>query len=267
MINNIKDLTLGQYAQRDSFIHKLDPRTKILSTILLMSLLLFVQHLEILILFLILLLILFRLAKLNVSLAIRNLHFFFWLFLITFTLHCFVTEGNIILSIPYLGLQISQEGFNGGIFYTLRIALLILFANLFTLTTSPMSILDGFEHFLSPFKRFGLPAHEIAMMMSISLRFIPILLEESIRIRRAQISRGAQFHGNIFQRIKSLIPLLIPLFHSTFRRANDLALAMDSRCYRGGVGRTSYYILKYHVSDLIVIIVVLGIGCCLVFYG
>ena len=256
----IKDITLGQYAPRESIIHKLDPRTKVLASLFLMSMLLFIRRLEIILLFFVVVLVLYILSKLNIGLALKNLKPFVWLFLLTFLLHCLFTKGKILVEIPFVKGYITEEGIYRGIFYTLRIGILVVMANLLTLTTSPMSLTDGIERFLSPFRRVGVPAHEIAMMLSISIRFIPILIEEAERIRKAQISRGGCFEGNLLRRIRSIIPLIVPLFLSTFRRANDLALAMDARCYRGGEGRTSYHILRFRRADMLALFVIFLFG-------
>ncbi len=256
----IQDITLGQYAPGDSVIHCLDPRTKVLSTLFLMSLLLVTHRLEILLLFFILCIIFFILAGLSPKLAFQNLKPFFWLFLLTFVLNAMFTKGEILYKIPFLNVYLTVEGIFRGVFYTLRIAILVVLANLLTLTTSPMSLTDGIERFLSPLKRIGIRSHEIAMMLSISLRFIPILLEESDRIRKAQTSRGGTFEGNILKKAKSIIPLIVPLFLSTFRRANDLALAMEARCYRGGEERTSYNILRFRWTDGVVLLGVFSIS-------
>ncbi|MBN1780679.1 energy-coupling factor transporter transmembrane protein EcfT [bacterium] len=246
---NLSNITLGQFAKRNSRIHHLDPRTKFIASVYIMIMILTWDHLTTLCCGLIVIGILFRTAGLSLRLAWHNIASFFWLLLITFCLHAFITSGRVLVQIPLIRLTLTQEGVTTGLFYVLRIVLLILIANLLTLTTSPMAFTDGLERLLGPLKKIGIPAHEIAMIISISLRFIPILLEEVERIRRAQISRGARFSGHIIQRIRSVVPIIVPLFVSTFRRANDLALAMDSRCYRGGEFRTSYQSLKFGLWD------------------
>jgi len=256
----IQDITLGQYAPGDSVIHRLDPRTKVLSTLFFMTLLLITHRLEIFLLFFVLGFVFFIVSGLNPKLGLKNLRPFLWLFLLTFILNTMFTRGKILWKIPFLNVYITEEGIFQGVFYTLRIAILVILANLLTLTTSPMSLTDGIERFLSPFKRIGIRSHEIAMMLSISLRFIPILIEEADRIRKAQISRGGSFEGNILEKIKSIVPLVVPLFLSTFRRADDLALAMDARCYRGGEGRTNYNILRFRWIDGVVLLGVFLMG-------
>ncbi|MFC1569092.1 energy-coupling factor transporter transmembrane component T family protein [bacterium] len=251
---NLSNITLGQYAPRDSWIHHLDPRTKLLVIMGVMLFIFFWNHLTTLLFFLSLLLLIYHFAKLSPLLALRNIRSFFWLFLFTFIIHVFYTEGDIIFQIPWVQWTITKQGIQLGLFYTIRIAILIILANLLTLTTSPMEFTDGLERILTPLKRFRFPAHEIAMMISIALRFIPILLEEVERIQKAQISRGARFEGNLIHRIQSIIPIIVPLFVSTFRRANDLALAMDARCYRGGDHRSSFQVLKFNRQDWVVMV-------------
>jgi len=243
------DLTLGQYAPRHSSIHLLDPRTKMILLFILMVSIFFIGSIEGLGLFLVGVLCLYPLARLDLNLAWNNIRAFIWLFLITICLHGFFTVGNTLLTIPVVNWELSKEGLVRGGYYSFRMINLIILASLLTLTTSPMSLTDGLEKLLQPLERIRIPAHEIAMVMSISMRFIPILLEETERIRKAQISRGASFEGSLIKKIQSLVPILIPLFLSAFRKANDLALAMDARCYRGGTGRTSYQILRFTSRD------------------
>ena len=209
----------------------------------------------------------FILAKLNPVLLLKNLRAFWVLFLLTFFVHALFTPGRIIWRIPWVTLYVTEEGFYYGIFYSLRLGILISLANLLTLTTSPMDLTDALERFLKPFRRFGVPSHEIGMMFSISLRFIPILIDEAERIRKAQLSRGARHEGNIFHKIRSIVPLIIPLFLSAFRRAHDLALAMDARCYQGGANRTSYYLLKFKKIDGLAFLTVLFIGLPILVLG
>jgi energy-coupling factor transport system permease protein len=256
----IKDITFGQFAPRESVLHGLDPRLKILSSLFFMVLLLLTGRIEILFWFFVLVIILYRIAQIPISNAFGNLRAFLVLFILTFTLHGFLTSGRIVFRIPYLGAVFTYEGMIKGFFYTFRICVLIVLANLLTLTTSPMSLTDAFTSFLKPFKKLGVPAHEIGMMISIALRFIPIFIDESDRIKKAQISRGARFDGGFMRKIRNISSLIIPLFVSTFRRANDLAFAMESRCYRGSEGRTSYTILRFQRNDLVALICVIFTG-------
>ena len=238
----------------------LDPRIKIIAATFVMILLLATSKMVFLLLMVVFFVIIFLMAKLGLHLVFRNLKPFYFLFLLTFIIQIFFTKGQTVFTIPLIDFPIAKEGIWQAVFYTLRIGLFIMIANLLTLTTSPMSITDAIERFLSPFKFLNVPAHEIAMMMSISLRFIPILIEEAERIRNAQLSRGGSFNGHMVKKIKSIIPVVVPLFLATFRRANDLALAMDARCYRGSVGRTSYYKLNLSSKDIGAILIILSIG-------
>ena len=154
-----------------------------------------------------------------------------------------------MVTIPYINLQISKSGLVNGSLYSFRLAILILLAAMLTLTTSPMELTDALDRFFKPLQRFGVSTHEFTMMITLSLRFIPTLIEEADKLQKAQMSRGATFEGNIYQRIKSVIPLILPLFISVFRRADELALAMDARCYIGGKGRTSFNELVFKRND------------------
>lgn len=245
----IQDITLGQFAPRNSFVHRLDPRTKLAFSFLFMTILFFIRSSFFLTLFFLGMCILYRFSKLQPALALRNLRPFLWLFVLTVFLHAFFSEGVPFWTIRGTPVALSKDGLFRGVFFSLRIADLMVLAGWYTLTTSPMSFADSLEKLLTPFRKIGVPAHEIAMMMSISLRFIPILLEEIQRIQNAQMSRGVRFSGNPVEKIRNAVPVLIPLFVSSFHRANDLALAMDSRCYRGGENRTAYMILRMRTGD------------------
>lgn len=257
---SIKDITLGQYAPGNSVIHRLDPRTKLLSCMLLMTAFVLIRRYEILLFSILFISMVFRISRLPVGLAYRNLKPFWLLFLFTFILHLFFTDGQIIFRLPWVKWIVTLEGLQKAIFYTCRIVLFIILSSLLTLTTSPMSLTDAIGRLLSPLKRFGVPAHAVSMMMGISLRMIPILVGETDRIRNAQLSRGTRFDGPLFKRLQNLIPLIIPLFMSSFRKANHLAMAMESRCYRGDEGRTSYTILKFQRADFIVFFIVTGLS-------
>lgn len=266
-MKSIRNINLGQYAPRDSIIHSLDPRIKIFFCFIVMFLIFFTQYSEILAFLFLLILSFYFLAKLKFSLALKNIHPFFFLFLLTVVLHGFFTPGKILLTLPVIHADISWDGLYKGFFYTFRLIILIVLAGLLTLTTSPMSLTDGMERFLKPFKKIGLPAHEIAMTISIAMRFIPILIEESERIKKAQISRGAKFEGNIINRIKSIIPLVVPLFISGFRKAHELSLAMEARGYRGGEGRTSYLHLVLGKYDFVCLCILFFLTLLIIGYG
>ena len=240
------DITLGYYYPADSVVHKLDPRTKLLTVLAIMSSLLLSENMIVFCFYAAFIILAIKISKLPISLVLRNLRPFLWLFLLTIFVHIFFSDGHIILRIPIIGLSVSREGIFLGILYSFRLTLLIVFAALLTLTTSPIELTDGLEKLCKPLNKLRIPVHEIVMMMTLALRFIPTLMEEAERLKKAQMSRGATFEGNIIKRVKNLIPLILPLFISAFRRADQLAFAMDSRCYTGGEGRTSFKRLELH---------------------
>ncbi len=246
----LTDVTLGRYVPADSILHRLDPRTKLVSSVALMAAVLSVPGFRALGAFGVLLAAAIALSRLPAVLVWRNLRPFVWLFALTVILHALLTPGTWLGTVPLLGWRVSREGLAAGAFYTLRLAAVITTASLFTLTTAPLELTSGLERLLKPFGRLGLPAHELAMMITIALRFIPVLVDEAERLRRAQLARGADFSGGLLRRTRQLVPLLVPLFVSAFERADRLALAMESRCYRGGEGRTSYHDLRFHRRDL-----------------
>ncbi len=245
----LRDITLGQYAPRNSPVHSLDPRSKILLFGTAMTLCLLLRNGLVLSCFGLAGLAVFRLAGLSPAIAFRNIRSFLWLFGLTLLIHAFTTEGTAWLRLPGGIGTMTREGLAHGLFYSLRIAVLLIFANGLTLTASPMELTDAIERFLKPFRRFGIPAHEIALMISISIRFIPLLIDEADRIRKAQLSRGARTGGSLQTRIRGVFPVVIPLFVSSFRKAGDLAMAMDARCYQGGDGRTQFRPLAFRRPD------------------
>lgn len=244
----IRDITLGQYYPGDSSIHRIDPRVKIISTFAyLISLFLVRDFLGFAIAIIFLSLLIF-ISKVPVRFIFKGLKPIFFIIIFTFTVNMFMTKGEILVSIWFL--DITKEGLYNAFFMGLRLVLLIIGSSLLTLTTKPINLTDGIERLLSPFRRIGVPAHELAMMMTIALRFIPTLMEETDKIMKAQKARGADFEsGNLFARAKNLIPLLVPLFISAFRRADELAVAMEARCYRGGENRTRMKELAYDKRD------------------
>ncbi len=246
----LQDITLGKYFPADSFVHRLDPRTKFLSTLTLMIAVLATPGFAPLVLFCAFLAIAIALSGLPTALILRNLRPFLYLFGFTFGLHALLTPGHTLWLVPYLDLAITREGLERGAFFSLRLATVITAASLMTLTTSPMELTGGLERLLNPLRRFGFPVHELAMMVTISLRFIPVLVDEAERLRKAQLARGADFSGGPIRRARSLVPLLVPLFVSAFDRADRLAMAMESRCYRGGIERTSFHEFAFIRGDL-----------------
>jgi len=258
----LKDITIGQYIAGNSIIHRLDPRIKIIITIVLITALFFIARFIGFAFYVGLIGLIIILSRLPFKRIIKGLRPILFLVILTLILHVFLTKGGDVIW-QWRFISIEEEGLYTGLFMVSRILLLIMFTSLLTLTTSPLELTDGIEYLLSPLKRIGVPASELAMMMTIALRFIPTLLEEAEKIMKAQMARGADFEsGNIIKRAKNLIPLLVPLFISAFRRADDLALAMESRCYHGGEGRTRLHELKIETRDIValVISVVFGIG-------
>lgn len=233
----IRDITLGQYYPEQSVIHRLDARTKILGTLLYIIEVFLVNSFAGFGLVILALGILIGISRVPVRFIFKGLKAVVFIILLTFVLNLFMFDGMVLWHWKFL--TITYEGLYRSCFMALRLILLIIGTSMLTLTTKPMELTDGLEKLLKPFNRLGLPSHEIALMMSIALRFIPTLLEETDKIMKAQQARGADFEsGNLMQRVKNMIPILIPLFVGSFRIAQDLALAMEARCYHGGVGRT-----------------------------
>lgn len=245
----LRDITIGQYYPVDSKIHRLDPRIKILISFLYLISLFIVKDIRVFGLVTVFLLGIITMSKVPVSYILRGLKPIFLIIVFAFVINLFMTPGDPIFK--YGILTITIQGVYQALFMVLRLVYLIIGTSLLTLTTSPIALTDGIEHLLTPYKRIGLPAHELAMMMTIALRFIPTLLTETDKIMKAQMARGADFEsGNILNRAKALIPLLVPLFISAFRRADELAMAMEARCYRGGENRTRMKVLKYEKRDM-----------------
>ncbi len=245
----LRDITIGQYYPVDSIIHRLDPRTKILISFLYLISLFIVKDLKVFLFVTLFLISIIKMSKVPLSYIVRGLKPIFFIIIFAFFINLFMTPGEAIFN--YGIFTITKEGVHQAAFMVIRLVYLIIGTSLLTLTTSPISLTDGIEHLLTPYKKIGLPAHELAMMMTIALRFIPTLLEETDKIMKAQMARGADFEsGNILTRAKALIPLLVPLFISAFRRADELAMAMEARCYRGGENRTKMKILKYERRDV-----------------
>ena len=244
----LSDMTLGQYYPGDSFLHRMDPRAKILCTMIFIVAIFLANNP-----YSYLLVTAFTLGTISISgvpmkMVWKSIKPLWVILVFTMMIHILTTPGTEIFSWKFI--HISEEGLRNGVIMTLRLVFLIAFSSLLTYTTSPIVLTDGIEALLMPFRRFGVPAHELAMMMTIALRFIPTLLEETDRIMKAQSSRGADFvNGNLWERAKNMVPLLVPLFISAFRRADDLATAMEARCYRGGEGRTKMHQLAYTSRD------------------
>ncbi|MBU5449774.1 energy-coupling factor transporter transmembrane protein EcfT [Acetivibrio sp. MSJd-27] len=244
----LKDITLGQYYPADSVVHKLDSRTKILITLLYMVMIFVVDGFigfGVLLLFNIFLLFLSKIPAKFIFKGLKPILFFV---VFTVILNMFMTDGKV--AFRFIFWDVTYEGIFTAVFMALRIIFLVIGTSFLTYTTSPITLTDGIERLLSPFQRIGVPAHELAMMMSIALRFIPTLIEETDKIMKAQKARGADFEtGSLIKRGKNLVPILVPLFISAFRRAEDLATAMEARCYNGGENRTRLKELKYTRLD------------------
>ena len=247
----MKDITLGQYYPVDSWVHRLDPRTKILLTIALIVAVFMVKSMVGYALILGFVYLTARMSKIPFRMLWKGVRSLRFILILTFLLNLFFNSGTTEL--VKLGfIRITWEGLSQAVHYSLRLVFLVMGTSLMTLTTSPIALSDGIEMLLSPLKKLHFPAHELAMMMSIALRFIPTLMEEADKIMKAQMARGADFEsGNLLARAKAMVPLLVPLFVSAFRRAGDLAMAMESRCYHGGENRTRLRVLKMTRNDLI----------------
>ena len=249
----LKDITLGQYFPGNTPIHRLDPRTKLIWVVIYIVALFSAQWLLTYGLVLALLITVVALSKIQFKVILKSMKPLLFIILLTGLLNLFYTQGTPLVS--FWIFTISREGIFSAVFMVLRISMLITGTFMLTYTTSPISLTDGLERLLGPLKRIKVPVHELTMMMCIALRFIPTLIEETDKIINAQKARGADFEtGSIFSRAKALIPILVPLFISSFRRADELAVAMECRCYHGGEGRTRLKELSYRRVDYIVLI-------------
>lgn len=247
----IRDITIGQYYPSNSKLHRLDPRVKIMCTLLyLISLFLFDNILGYVVATVFLICVI-RASKVPFKFIVRGLKPIIMLLMITVLFNLFLNKtGDVLVQLWVF--QITTEGLRTAVFMAIRLIYLILGSSIMTFTTTPNALTDGIESLLKPLQKIKVPVHEIAMMMSIALRFIPILLEETDKIMKAQLARGADLEsGNMIQKAKAMIPILVPLFVSAFRRANDLAMAMEARCYRGGDGRTKMKPLVYTGKDYV----------------
>ena len=244
----LTDITLGQYYPGESFVHKLDPRTKIVATLIFISSIFLAGTYAAYGVLLLFVLATVAASRLPAKLVVRSIKPLWFIVVLTFFIHVLSTPGETIYAWRFI--TITETGVQQGVLMSLRLVFLIVVSSLLTYTTSPIVLTDGIESLLNPFRRFGVPAHELAMMMTIALRFIPTLLEETDRIMKAQLARGADFNsGHLLKRAKNLLPLLVPLFISAFRRADELAIAMEARCYRGGENRTRMHQLLFAARD------------------
>ena len=246
----LSNITIGQYFPGSSILHRLDPRTKVVLLFFYLVLIFVCRSAISYAILSALTFALMVLSKVPLRMMLRSLKPLWWIILFTFVIHVFSTPGEELAKVWIF--SVTWEGIVQGFYVSLRLVLLILLSSLLTFTTSPLKLTDAMEALLAPFKRIGVPAHELAMMMTIALRFVPTLIQETDRIMKAQQSRGANFtDGSIAKRLRAFVPVLVPLFLSAFRRADDLAMAMEARCYRGGEGRTQMKALKITSVDYV----------------
>ena len=252
-----REITLGQYYPVDSAVHRLDPRTKLFGTMVFIASLFVADNIWGYVIATVVLAAVIKLTRVPVRFILRGLKAIMILLLISVSFNLFLTPGTPIFKIGFL--QMTWEGLEFAAFMAVRLIFLVLGSTILTLTTTPNQLTDGLEKSLGFMGKIGVPVHEVSMMMSIALRFIPILIEETDKIMKAQMARGADFEsGNLIQRAKAMVPLLVPLFISAFRRATDLAMAMEARCYRGGEGRTKMKPLRYEKRDRLTYLVYAG---------
>lgn len=253
-----KDIILGQYVPGKSPLHRMDPRVKIILTLLYIITLFVVNSFASYVVFTVYTVSLVLMSGVPVKMIIKGIRPMLWIFIFTAVINLFMTPGETLWSIPIFRftLKITHEGVSSAVLMIIRLLYLVIGTSLLTLTTSPLQLTDGIENLLKPLNKIKVPSHEIAMMMTIALRFIPTLADEADKIMKAQTARGADFEtGNILRRAKAMIPLLVPLFVSAFRRADELATAMEARCYRGGDNRTKMKESHMTVLDLKAVIV------------
>lgn len=261
----LRDITLGQYYQTESILHRLDPRVKLVATICYILSLFLVDSVWGYLAAGLFLAVMIRLSHVPFKFMVKGMKAIALLLILTVIFNLFLTPGEPLLNVWKL--TITKEGVRVAVMMAIRLSFLIIGSSIMTLTTTPNHLTDGMEKLMKPLRKIKVPVHEIAMMMSIALRFIPILLEETDKIMKAQIARGADFEsGNILKKAKALVPLLVPLFISAFRRANDLAMAMEARCYRGGDNRTKMKPLIYHGRDRLAyaVLMLYLVGCVLI---
>ncbi|MGI2329633.1 energy-coupling factor transporter transmembrane component T family protein [Planococcus sp. YIM B11945] len=259
----MEKMIFGRFIPGNSFVHRMDPRTKILFVFLFIAIVFIANSAVTYGILLAFTLMVVFLSRIRLYFLITGLKPVIILVVFTFLLHIFFTkEGDLLLNFGFI--EIYEEGLRQGIFISIRFLVLVFITSILTLTTSPISITDGIEVLLGPFKRVKLPVHELALMMSISLRFIPTLMDETGKIMKAQMARGSDISsGPVKERVKAVVPLLIPLFVSAFKRAEDLATAMEVRGYRGGEGRTRYRQLNWRFVDTLSLVLLGGLAVLL----
>ncbi|TYR78550.1 energy-coupling factor transporter transmembrane protein EcfT [Priestia megaterium] len=259
----MNSLIVGKYVPGDSFIHRMDPRAKLLLVFAYVLIVFLANNAFGYVLLGLYTAVIVFMSKVPFSFILRGLKPVLWIIIITFILHILMTkEGPVLLELGWL--SIHEGGLIQGIFISFRFFFLILITTMLTLTTTPIQVTDGMESLLNPLKRLKFPVHELALMMSISLRFIPTLMDETDKIIKAQTARGVDFSsGPITDRLKSIVPLLVPLFIGSFKRAEELAIAMEARGYRGGEGRTKYRKLQWHFPDTVMLLLLAALAASL----
>ena len=266
----LKDITMGQYFPGKSLIHRLDPRMKIIMVVLYIAALFTAKSYVSYAVMLVFLITCISISKIKFRTLLKGMKPLILIVIITGFLNLFLTDGEHVI-FQVWRLKLTWAGIRTAAFMILRLAMLVMGTFLLTYTTSPLALTDGIERLLNPLKKIKIPVHELAMMMSIAIRFIPTLVEETDKIMNAQKARGASFDtGSLLQRAKALLPIMVPLFVSAFRRADELAVAMESRCYHGGEGRTRMNVLKYKRRDFITLctgFIVLGVVITLAVFG
>lgn len=249
----LKDITLGQYYPGNSFVHKLDPRVKIYGLTIFLISIFIVKDLYMYIPLALVLILVIQNSKIPARLLLNGIKSLRFIILLTFFINIIATPGEVVFNLWKF--NITRQGIEFASFMALRLIFLVTSSSLLTLTTSPIALTDGLESIMKPLSKIGFPSHQLAMMMTIALRFIPTLFDEATKIMKSQAARGADFEsGNIIKRAKNLVPLLVPLFINSFKRADELATAMEARCYHGGEGRTRLNELKYDRKDYITMI-------------
>jgi energy-coupling factor transport system permease protein len=262
----MEKIIFGRYIPAASLLHRMDPRAKILFVFFYIITVFLANNAITYTILGIFTIICVLLSDISIKFIFSGLKFLIWLILFTFLMHIiFTKEGDIIFDLGLI--QVYENGLRQAIFISLRFVYLILVTTLLTLTTTPIEITDGIESLLHPLKKIKFPVHELALMMSIALRFIPTLMQETDKIMKAQAARGVEFSsGPLKERMKSVVPLLIPLFVNSFKRAEDLAIAMEARGYKGGEGRTKFRLLKWSVTDSLSFIFLAGIVIILIIF-
>lgn len=257
-------LLIGRYIQGNSIIHELDPRTKLIGSFYFILIVFLANHWLAYLLLAAFTFLAIKLSHISISYFLRGIRPMLWIIMFTVVFQMLFTVGGTVY-FEWGPISITSLGVINAIYIFMRLVLIIMMSTILTLTTAPLELTDGIEHLLRPFARFGFPAHEVALMLSIALRYVPTLMDEAQKIMNAQRARGVEFdEGSFIDRIKAMIPILIPLFVSAFNRADEMAIAMEARGYRGGEGRTKYRQLQYSRIDLYAVVSFIGLTLLLV---